>query len=221
MGSDIPDIDNNIRSGYYEVACKDALTKAIAAALKSEHKNAGNVKNALENAYKAAEKADESQKNVDSAEKALIFALSNPEYKKEPEKEPEIYEPSDSTSKDISQSSKEQSGITENTESKITENTENSKAENSDGCLYNGETDTETHPENSDTESSDESIKAEISVSMSEGKYPADNESAESTIKNQNSEKQSGNYLPYIILILCVIILASVILIIVLRRKKS
>ena len=80
VGTKIPDVDNSPSGGYYRVADKDALGKAICKARASGAMSAANVKKAYESALNVMEALNASQGAVNSAELSLKQALSSPKY---------------------------------------------------------------------------------------------------------------------------------------------
>ncbi len=78
MGTSIPNVENQPKSGYFSVANKDSLTKAIERAIYSGLITRSNVKNAYSAALSVAETLDASQSAVDNAVSAINSALQNP-----------------------------------------------------------------------------------------------------------------------------------------------
>lgn len=78
VGSNIPNVDNQPKSGYYSVANKDELTSMIANALASENFKVSNIQSAYKSALNAAFELDASQSKVDSCAKSIENALNNP-----------------------------------------------------------------------------------------------------------------------------------------------
>lgn len=81
VGTSIPDVGTQPTAGYFAVADKDMLTKAICSALMSNLTDRANVSKAYDNAISAAFKLDASQSTVDAAVRELNNALSNPSEK--------------------------------------------------------------------------------------------------------------------------------------------
>ena len=78
MGTSIPNVENQPKSGYFSVANKDSLTKAIERTIYSGLITRSNVKNAYAAALSVAETLDASQSAVDNAVSAINSALQNP-----------------------------------------------------------------------------------------------------------------------------------------------
>lgn len=78
MGTSIPNVENQPKSGYFSVANKDLLTKAIERTIYSGLITRSNVKNAYAAALSVAETLDASQSAVDNAVSAINSALQNP-----------------------------------------------------------------------------------------------------------------------------------------------
>ena len=78
MGTSIPNVENQPKSGYFSVSNKDSLTKAIERTIYSGLITRSNVKNAYAAALSVAETLDASQSAVDNAVSAINSALQNP-----------------------------------------------------------------------------------------------------------------------------------------------
>ena len=78
MGTSIPNVEKQPKSGYFSVANKDSLTKAIERTIYSGLITRSNVKNAYAAALSVAETLDASQSAVDNAVSAINSALQNP-----------------------------------------------------------------------------------------------------------------------------------------------
>lgn len=76
--SNVPGVDNQPESGFYAVANKDALNKAISKALSSGLMSRDNVKKAYKNALDVMKKLNASQSSVNNAVSSLNSALANP-----------------------------------------------------------------------------------------------------------------------------------------------
>ncbi len=83
-GGNAPGVGERPTSGYYPVANKDALCKAICRALSSGSLSDGEVKSAYENALAVMETPDALQDSVNDAVRALDDALSKPSEPDEP-----------------------------------------------------------------------------------------------------------------------------------------
>lgn len=86
----IPNTDNQPSKGYYTIANKDSLTKAICSARSSGLMSYVNVKKAYNSAISVMSTLDASQRSVDEATNALSLAISKPRSEnvcKEPQSE--------------------------------------------------------------------------------------------------------------------------------------
>ena len=79
MGTEIPNVDNQPTSGYYSVANKDALTRAIGRARTSGLLSRPNVEAAYQTALQVMATLNASQGSVSTALNELNYALANPE----------------------------------------------------------------------------------------------------------------------------------------------
>lgn len=79
VGTEIPNVDNQPKSGYYPVANKDALSKSICKALSSGLMSRENVKKAYMSALSVMEQLDASENAVDYAVSTLNRALLKPD----------------------------------------------------------------------------------------------------------------------------------------------
>ncbi len=79
MGTEIPDVDTQPEAGYFTVADKDALSRAICRMLTSPYKDRANVRAAYREALAAMSALDAGQSRVNAAAAALTAALNHPD----------------------------------------------------------------------------------------------------------------------------------------------
>lgn len=136
MGTDIPNVDTQPTSGYFNTANKDALTRTIRQALASGLMTKANVKKAYSSALSVAETLNASQSQVNSADNALKNALLNPgdETNAVPNDSPSSIGGSDSHGTTPSISGNSSSSDSSKGALGSTENSNQSAAENASGA---------------------------------------------------------------------------------------